>query len=130
MVKNRKLSKHISDAAWGTLVSFIEYKSEWNDKEVIKIGRFFPSSKKCNKCGLIKKDLKLSEREWKCLGCKTLLDRDYNASINILKEGLRIQSAGTVDYTGGEKNKTSKTVVVKKRISVKPEVESNIVASR
>ena len=89
MIKNRKLSKHIADASWGTFVRFVEYKANWNDKTVVKINRWYPSSKTCNVCGYINQDLNLSDREWTCKNGHKL-DRDLNASINILKEGLKI----------------------------------------
>ena len=89
MIKNRKLSKHIADASWGTFVRFVEYKANWNDKTVVKINRWYPSSKTCNVCGYINQDLNLSIREWTCKNGHKL-DRDLNASQNILKEGLKI----------------------------------------
>ena len=89
MIKNRKLSKHIADASWGTFVRFVEYKANWNDKTVVKINRWYPSSKTCNVCGYINQDLNLSDREWTCVNGHKL-DRDLNASKNILKEGLKI----------------------------------------
>lgn len=90
MVKNHKLSKHISDASWGTFVQYLTYKAEWNDKEIVKVGRFFPSSKTCHCCGYINQNLTLEMREWECPSCHVKLDRDLNASKNILKEGLKI----------------------------------------
>jgi len=121
MIKNRRLSKHIADASWGIFVRFVEYKADWNDKIVIKINRFYPSSKTCNICGYINQDLKLFMREWICPNCNSKLNRDYNASLNIVKEGLKIiNSAGTVENKGGEKNKTS----LGKHISMKPETQS------
>ena len=90
MVKNRKLSKHISDASWGTFVSMLKYKAEWNQKEVVQINRWFPSSKSCNCCGYVNKNLTLNIREWKCPSCNTILDRDFNAAKNILTEGQKI----------------------------------------
>lgn len=90
MIKNHKLAKHIADASWGIFVRFVEYKAEWNDKTVVKINRFYPSSKTCNVCGYINQDLNLSIRNWTCPKCSTELDRDENASINILREGLKI----------------------------------------
>lgn len=119
MVKNHKLAKHISDASWGTFIQLLMYKADWNDKQIIKINRFFPSSKTCNECGYINQNLNLSMREWTCVNGH-LLDRDHNAAKNILKEGLNILSAGTVEYTGGDSNKTS----VRKRKSMKPEIDS------
>jgi len=102
MVKNHKLSKHISDASWGKFVTMLTYKAEWNDKQIVKINRFFPSSKTCNCCGYINQNLTLDIREWTCPSCNTKLDRDLNASINILKEGNKILSSGTDDYRRGD----------------------------
>ena len=102
MVKNHKLSKHISDASWGKFVTMLTYKAEWNDKEIVKINRFFPSSKTCNCCGYINQNLTLDVREWTCPSCNTKLDRDLNASINILNEGNKIISSGTDDYRHGD----------------------------
>ena len=121
MVKNHKLSKHISDASWGTFVRLLEYKANWNDKEIVKISRFYPSSKTCSKCGWINQNLNLSDREWTCHNGHRL-DRDLNAAQNILKEGLNILSSGTGDYTGGDSNKTLAT----KHKSVKPEAHLSL----
>ena len=89
MVKNHKLAKHISDASWGTFVRLLEYKANWNDKQIVKINRWYPSSKTCCECGWINQDLNLSIREWTCKNGH-VLDRDLNAAKNILKEGLKI----------------------------------------
>ena len=102
MLKNHKLAKSISDCFFYELTRQLEYKGDWDDTYIHKIFRFYPSSKTCNKCGYIKQDLTLSDREWVCPSCNTLHDRDINASINILLEGKRELSAGTVDYTNGE----------------------------
>ena len=67
----------------------LEYKCKWYGRQLIVIDRFYSSSKTCYNCGYIYKDLKLSEREWICPHCGKLIDRDYNASLNILDEGLR-----------------------------------------
>ena len=101
MIKNHKLSKHIADASWGRFLTFLEYKANWNDKQIVKIDRFFPSSKQCNNCGYINQNLKLDIREWTCPSCNSKLDRDLNASKNILKEGIKI-SLGTNDYRRGD----------------------------
>jgi putative transposase len=106
MIKNHKLAKHISDASWGTFVRLLEYKADWNDKQIVKVNRFYPSSKTCCECGWINQDLNLSIREWTCKNGH-VLDRDLNAAKNILKEGLKIISSGTGDYTGGDLNQTS-----------------------
>ena len=119
MIKNHKLSKHIADASWGNFVTLLQYKCDWYGKELVKVNRFFPSSKCCSKCNWINQELKLSDREWTCKSCGEVHDRDVNASRNILKEGLRIISGGTLDNTDGDLNETS----VKKRKSVKSEAQ-------
>jgi putative transposase len=92
MVRNRKLSKHISDASWGEIERQLRYKSEWKDKKLLQVDRYFPSSQLCV-CGYKNTDVKdLSVRIWKCPECKTINDRDVNAASNILSEGLRILS--------------------------------------
>lgn len=83
MMKNRKLSKHIGDAGWGMLFQFLRYKADWYGKNILEIGRFEPSSKTCSKCGYIKHDLSLKDREWTCPVCGEHHDRDVNAAINI-----------------------------------------------
>ena len=95
MLKNHKLAKSISDAGWSTFVSMLEYKAEWYGKNVLKIGTFEPSSKCCNVCGNINKELTLKDREWTCKGCGTLLNRDVNAAINIKSFALRNILSGT-----------------------------------
>jgi len=116
MVKNHRLAKHISDCGWGMFVSMLEYKAKWNNKTVIKVDRFFPSSKLCSECGWIKSDLNLSDREWVCESCGSTHDRDVNAAKNILKEGLNLLSARTVEYTDGDDVR-----LTRKQLSVKSE---------
>lgn len=120
MIKNRKLSKHIADASWGNFVNLLQYKCDWYGRELVKVNRFFPSSKTCNECGWINQDLNLSIREWTCKNGH-VLDRDLNAAKNILKEGLKIISAGTVDNTGGDGVRSSNT-----QLSVKPEAHLSL----
>jgi len=100
MVKNHCLAKAISDSSWYSFVTKLEYKAQWYGKTVIKIDRFFPSSKTCSDCGHIKESLDLSERVWTCV-CGSKHDRDVNASKNILKRALVIQSSGTDDHRNG-----------------------------
>ena len=94
MVKNRKLSKHIADASWGKFVELLEYKCDWYGRDLVKIDRFFPSSKTCSECGWINQDLNLSVRSWACANGHDL-DRDLNASKNVLKEGLKTYGRGS-----------------------------------
>jgi len=99
MMKNHKLAKSIGDVSWGKFIDILTYKAEWNDKEIVHIDRFFPSSKTCSKCGYINSSLTLKDRTWTCKECGEILDRDINAAINILNEGCRKNiSGGTSDY--------------------------------
>jgi len=93
MVKNRKLSKAISDVGWSQFVSFLSYKAEWAGRIVQKIGKFFPSSKLCSCCGVIKKDLTLKDRSWVC-DCGVGISRDLNAAVNIRNEAVRLLAQG------------------------------------
>lgn len=88
MVKNHKLAQAIKDVSWGEFVRQLEYKADWYGKNIIRIGRFEPSSKTCSCCGSINKELTLQDREWTC-ACGEVLDRDVNAAINIKNFALK-----------------------------------------
>ncbi|GAB1539153.1 hypothetical protein NUACC21_18180 [Scytonema sp. NUACC21] len=118
LVRNRKLSKSISDAGWGMFVNFLDYKLKRKDGKLIEIDRFFPSSKMCSNCGHVEYELPLDIREWDCPSCKTHHDRDGNASLNIRNEGIRIlNSQACPEVTAGgfpgtarlKRNKTRKS---------------------
>ncbi|MEH2024698.1 RNA-guided endonuclease InsQ/TnpB family protein [Nostoc sp.] len=94
MMKNRKLALAISDASWGELVRQLEYKCGWYDRTLVKIDRWFPSSKRCGNCGHIVDKLPLNIRDWYCPKCGTHHDRDINASKNILAAGLAVSVCG------------------------------------
>jgi putative transposase len=83
MMKNRHLSRAIQEQNFAEFLRQIEYKSAWNGIELVKADRFYPSSKTCSGCGSIKKDLKLTDRTYVCLVCGLVIDRDYNAAINL-----------------------------------------------
>lgn len=89
MVKNHHLAKSISDSGFGMFLLEMEWQCKKRGKIFHKVSRWYPSSKTCNCCGYINKTLTLSEREWTCPRCNSILDRDYNASTNILNQGLR-----------------------------------------
>ncbi|MFU7503311.1 MAG: RNA-guided endonuclease TnpB family protein [Candidatus Tisiphia sp.] len=95
MMRNHKLAKAISDVAWHEIHRQLEYKSKWNDRAYHIIDRFFPSSKMCSFCNFVNDQLTLKDRTWSCSSCGTQLDRDLNASINILNQGLNnLQALG------------------------------------
>ena len=90
LMKNHKLAKSIGDVSWSEFVRMLEYKSSWYEKQVSKISRWYPSSQICSDCGFSSGKKPLSVRNWTCTNCGSHHDRDINASINILNEGLRL----------------------------------------
>lgn len=90
MVRNHKLAESISEVNWGEFRRRLAYKAAWHGRQLVFIDRFYPSSKRCNHCGYIYKELTLKDRQWVCPECGSLIDRDYNAALNILEEGERI----------------------------------------
>ncbi len=93
MVRNRSLARAISDAGWSMLVAMLKYKCEWYGRDLIKVDRFYPSSKTCSACGLVRESLDLSVRRWRC-ACGAEHDRDHNAAKNILAAGLAVSGCG------------------------------------
>ena len=90
MTKNHHLAKAIQDASFGTLVSMLKYKATWHNRQIIEVGRYYPSSKLCSCCGHRMQYMGLEIREWICPVCNEHHDRDINAAKNILNEGLRL----------------------------------------
>ncbi|WP_449462601.1 transposase [Tardisphaera miroshnichenkoae] len=99
MVRNHRLAKSISDQGWYEFKQMLSYKLEERGAQLIKIGRFDPSSKLCSRCGAIKHDLKLSDRVFHCDVCGLTIDRDLNAAINILNIGLIKVGRDTPEFT-------------------------------
>ena len=95
MMKNHHLAQAISDVSWHEFKRQLEYKCKWKGRQLVIIDRFFPSSKTCNNCGYINQELTLDVRQWACPQCSCKLDRDLNASKNILQQGLNmVQGTG------------------------------------
>ena len=94
MLRNHKLAQAISDASWGEFIRQLEYKCQWYGRTLVKINRWFPSSKTCGHCRHIVEKLPLSIREWDCPDCGTKHDRDINAAKNILAAGLAVSVCG------------------------------------
>jgi len=88
MVRNRRLARVMSDASWGEFLRQLKYKCEWYGRTLVKVGKFYPSSKTCSSCNYIMPKLPLNIREWSCPKCNTSHDRDINAAINIRTSGL------------------------------------------
>ena len=99
MQQNHHLAKSITDQGWSQFRHMLEYKIEWRNAELIKIGRFDPSSKLCSACGNIKHDLNLSDRIYHCDACDLTIDRDLNAAINIRNIGLIKVGKGIPEFT-------------------------------
>ena len=99
MVKNHNLAESICEMNFGEFRRMLEYKANWYNRKIVFVDRFYPSSKTCHNCGCINKDLKLSDRQWICPNCGEIIERDYNAALNILDEGLRIIGCSTSEFT-------------------------------
>ena len=92
MLKNHKLAESIQELKLGEFRRMLEYKANWYGRKLVFVDRFYPSSKTCNHCGYINKKLKLSDRQWVCPDCGEIIERDYNAALNIRDEGIRLIS--------------------------------------
>ena len=92
MLKNHKLADSIQEMSFYEFKRILEYKANWYGRKLIFVDRFYPSSKTCNHCGYVNKKLKLSDRQWICPNCGEIIERDYNAALNIRDEGIRLIS--------------------------------------
>ncbi|MGW6927622.1 RNA-guided endonuclease InsQ/TnpB family protein [Streptomyces sp. NPDC054950] len=113
MVKNRKLSRAISDAAWSQLRNMLEYKAAWYGREVIAVDRFFPSSRLCSHCGTLAEKMPLDVREWTCV-CGTVHDRDVNAAKNLVAAGPAVSVWGAGVRPQRESSRTGQSAMKQK----------------
>lgn len=90
MMRNHRLARSIGDEGWYEFKRMLEYKTKWYGSSLLEIQRFYPSSKRCNHCGIVNRDLKLSDRTWICLNCGAINERDRNAANNIRECGIEI----------------------------------------
>jgi len=114
MQQNRSLSRSIADTGWSTLVRYIEYKAEWAGRTVVKIDRWFPSTKRCSECGHVGETRPLSVRHWQCEKCSEHHDRDVNAAKNIRTVGLA-GAADAANDSGGH-SKTRDALAMRHRL--------------
>jgi putative transposase len=98
LMKNHNMSRNIIDCAWGQFFRLLNYKAEEAGRTIVKVGRLYPSSKICSSCGEVNRELKLSNREWVCMKCGTIHNRDINAAINLERFG---QNHQTLTYSSG-----------------------------
>jgi transposase, IS605 orfB family len=99
MLRNHKLAESIAEMNFGEFRHMLEYKARWYNRKIVFVDRFYPSSKTCDHCGYKYKNLTLSVREWDCPECGTKHDRDINAAVNILHEGMRLLGSSTTEFT-------------------------------
>ncbi|MFF3411941.1 RNA-guided endonuclease InsQ/TnpB family protein [Streptomyces sp. NPDC002742] len=110
LVKNARLARAVSDAAWRELRGMLEYKCAWYGRELVVIDRWFPSSKLCGSCGTIRTKLPLNVRTWTC-ECGTVHDRDANAAKNVLAAGLAVSACGDGVRPQRESSRTGRSSV-------------------
>src|SRR3989440_12241112 len=106
MLQNHKLAKAISDVGWSEFVRQLEYKAKWYGRRLVKIDKFYPSSKRCCACGHIFESLTLDIRFWTCAECGAVHDRDINAAKNVLAAGLAVSASGEMVRPGRAKART------------------------
>lgn len=123
MIKNRRLAKVVQQQSLAEFARILEYKARQNNIEIIYADRFFPSSKTCSCCGAIKHDLKLKDRIFKCNSCGLVIDRDFNASLNLYLYGIRTAGSAGI-YVCGVPHQTA--VVSTKQGTKKQKLNRNL----
>ena len=109
MVKNHRLARAISDAAWRQFRTLLEYKADWHGRTLVVVDRWFPSSRLCSACGALAERMPLHVRTWTCR-CGTTHDRDVNAARTILAEGLSVLACGAGVRPQRESSRTGRSV--------------------
>jgi len=109
MVQNHRLAKAINDVGWGEFVRQLDYKAQWYGRTLVKIDKFYPSSKRCHHCGHVLDSLSLDIRHWVCPECQMAHDRDINAAQNVLAAGLAVSACGEAVRPGRAKARAGKT---------------------
>ena len=117
MVKNPCLAKAISDVGWSEFIRQLEYKAEWYGRTIVKIDKWYPSSKRSFDCGHLLDSLPLDVRSWACPECGVVHDRDINAAQNILAAGLAVAACGEAVRPGAVKTKPGKPKLSRKASS-------------
>ncbi|MFF0519413.1 RNA-guided endonuclease InsQ/TnpB family protein [Actinomadura nitritigenes] len=114
LLKNHRMARATSDAAWSEFRSMLEYKADWYGREVVAVDRWFPSSKLCSTCGILRAKMPLNVREWTCDGCATAHDRDVNAARNLLAAGLAVSVCGAGVRPQRESSRTGRSAAKQK----------------
>ena len=109
MVQNHRLAKAIGDVGWGEFVRQLDYKAQWYGRTLVKIDKFYPSSKRCHHCGHVLDSLSLDIRHWVCPECQMEHERDINAAQNVLAAGLAVSACGETVRPGRAKARAGKT---------------------
>lgn len=120
MLKNRRLARRIGDAGFGEIRRQLAYKTEWNGGRLIVADRWFPSSKTCSGCGVVKAKLLLSEREYRCESCGLVMDRDENAARNLAALAVAASGAETLNGRGADQKTRPAGQVAVKRLPGSP----------
>ncbi len=123
MMSNKRLAKSISDASFYEFKRQLEYKANYNNKQIYEVDRFYPSSKMCSKCGNIKADLTLKDRVYICNECGLKIDRDYNASLNLLTELKKQIGKVLAEFTSADLTAMQSDLVINQIVTSKVETE-------
>ena len=111
LIKNHNLAESICEMNFGEFRRMLEYKARWYNRKIVFVDRFYPSSKTCHNCGYINKSLTLNDRQWICPQCGEVIERDYNAALNILDEGLKKIGSSTPEFGAKQVCSRSATLV-------------------